>query len=66
MKKPSAKTKTERYLVTFSIRNKQTGISERKQEFAYSFGKEDNDKIAKEIENKYRGQGYKVTIESIE
>lgn len=65
MKKISANTKTEKYLVKFTVISKSTGLSEEKEEFAYSFAKEDFSKITKDIENKYRGKGYRVVIQSI-
>lgn len=63
--KINAKTKTEMYTVRFWIKNKETGFSEEKVEEAYSFGKDDHEKIAKEFENKYRGKGYKIRIVSV-
>lgn len=62
MRKLNAKTKPEMYIVRFWLKNRKTGVTEERVEEAHSFGKEDNVKVSKEIENKYRGQGYKVTI----
>lgn len=63
--KINAKTKTEMYTVRFWIKNKETGFFEEKVEEAYSFGKDDHEKISKEFENKYRGKGYKIRIVSV-
>lgn len=63
--KINAKTKPETYIVCFWLKNKETGFFEEKEEEAYSFGKQDHEKVAKEIENKYRGKGYKVRIVTV-
>jgi hypothetical protein len=65
MKTPNAKTKTEKYIISLTLVSKKTGASEVLTEEAYSFGKEDHDKITKDLENKYRGRGYRVKINSI-
>lgn len=59
------KSKPEIYVVKFQLKNKQTGEVKELEEEVYSFSKTNQNKAKKEIENKYRGQGYKVTILSI-
>ncbi len=65
MKKTNSKTKPETYIVRFWLKNRETGFSEEREEEAYSFGKEDHEKVAKELENKYRGKGYKIRVVSV-
>lgn len=62
MKSKTPKTFEDQYLVEFKIKNKDTGSLEIKKEPVWAFGKEAHDKVKKKIENKYRGQGFKVEI----
>jgi len=65
MKKIRLNSKTEEYTVKFWIKNKETGFVEQKEESVFSFGKADHEKVQKEIENKYRGKGFKIRVVSV-
>jgi hypothetical protein len=62
MKKTNMKMKPETYTVRFWLKNKQTGEVDEVDEQVYSFGTDDFKKVEKEIENKYRGKGFKIRI----
>jgi len=66
MKKIQFNTFEDKYSVTLIVKNKNTGVSEEKQEFVWAFGKEAHSKIKKKVENKYRGQGFKVDVLKVE
>ena len=56
--------KTEEYVVKFWIKNEQ-GLLEQREESYWSFSKDKHKLAEKEITNKYRGQGKKISIISV-
>lgn len=56
--------KTEEYVVKFWITNEQ-GFKEQKEESAFFFSKGKHKQAEKEIVNKYRGKGIKISVISV-
>ncbi len=57
-------SKTEEYVVKFWVTNDE-GFKEQKEESAYFFSKGKHKQAEKEIVNKYRGIGKKISVISV-